>query len=360
MHRMAAMPAALVLAAAMLHGCHPTKPGPGATMQPGMSGAADDPAGARRAPRVRGARVHLGSIEVTPAGSARFALGVAGLPVEVELPPPGAATAVVHVTSPLVFDGIARVDDLPVQTARAAELAGGRVRATAGMRVPSARLTAVGPRADLEVARGVVVRDVQVAEDLLTLDLVPRPPAMLSVGAAAWQPRGSAVHLYPIEGTAAPLTIEVTGALALVLEVQPGERGGMVPVQARWSDGAALIGRVKLAELRELGPDETFAPAELEEGPPGLTDTCGVRSTPRGVSRGVRRISAGAVIYAEPGRGAWARVAAPVDLEIELAPGAAYATIVKVPGLLQLGEPCAESARTWVDARALAGPPPAP
>lgn len=329
-------------------------------MKSDLPGAADDRSKAPYPPRVRGEHVFLQPIEVTLPGGARFTIGVAGVPVQVDLPVRGAASAVVHVASPLAFDGLARVEDLPVQVARSAELANGRVRVTAGVRVRSAGTTAGGVIGDLEMAPGVVVREVLMADDQLTLDLAPRSPGIIAGGAGAWQPRGSSIQLYPVAGTGAPLTIEVSSSLALVLEAQGQERDGLLPVQARWSDGAALSGKVKRAELREIGPSETFAPAELDESPPGGVQSCGPRSTPRGGFRGVRRVSGGAVIYAEPGRGAWARVAAPADLEVEYAPGDRYAAIVKASGIVQLGAGCAELVHAWVDKHALASAPGGP
>ena len=310
---------------------------------------------ALRTSHVQGDRVYLRPIQVTPVGRPGFAVGVNGVPVRVELPVAGCASAVVHVSSPLAFDGVARADDVPVYVVRAAELTSGRVRVTAGMRVRSATTTAAGVVADIVMAPGVVAREVVVPEDLLTLDFTPRSPGV--AGAGAWQPRGSTVQLRPSDGGGAPITVEVSSPIALVLEWQGDERDGLVLVTARWNDGAALTGRVSRTELREIGASETFAAAELVERTPGIVDECGLQGTPRGVVRGVRRVRAGAAIYAEPGRGAWARLTNAADLEVEYTADARFAAIVKTPGIVLLGAACTEVVRAWVEARALSIPP---
>jgi hypothetical protein len=297
---------------------------------------------------------------VTPAGGPAFAIGVNGVPVQIELPSAVAMPAAVHVASPLAFDGVARIDDLAIQLARAADVAQGRVRVTAGMSVRSARTTGAGVTVDIVVAPGVVVRDVVVAEDLLTLNALLRSPGAVAGGARAWLPRGPVVHLYPIDGAGPPISVETSRPFGLALERRGDERDGLIPVQATWSDGAALTGRVGLAELREIGPSDTFLAAPVEDSAPGAIDECGQTSTPPGMFRGMRRAAGGAVIYAEPGRGPWARVSEPVDLEVEYASDARYAAISRAPGIVQLGTRCSALAHAWVETRALSGPRGAP
>jgi hypothetical protein len=358
MHRASAVVVGIVLDGAMLlQGCLATNTDAHGAMKTEMQTASKNQVGALRPSHVRGDHAYLRPIQVTPVSSPSFAVGVNGLPVRVDLPIQQGMSVAVHVVSPLAFDGVARVDDVPLYVARTADVADGRVRVIAGMRVSSARTTAAGVRTDLAMAPGIVVRENLVAEDLLTLDFAPRSPGIVAGGAGGWRPSGSTVHLYPIAGGGTPVTIEVSSPLALVFERQGGERDGLLPVKASWSDGAILMGRVSLAELREIGSSETFPLGEVAESPPGLVDECGLRSTPPGVFRGVRRVLTGAVIYAGAGRGAWAHVTEPVDLEVEYTPQARYATILRAPGIVQLGEGCTELTHAWVETRVLSIPP---
>jgi hypothetical protein len=207
--------------------------------------------------------------------------------------------------------------------------------------------------ADVVMEPGVVVHDAPVGEDLLTLDFVSRSSGMAVGGAGFLRPRGANVLLHELQGSSAPLTIDVATPPGLMFERRGDAKDGLVPVEARWSDGALLVGRVRAEELREIHEGERFALRQGEARAPAAADECGLRSTPRGITRGVRRIPAGTLVYAEPGRGEWARVTEPVDLEIEYPPDAHFASIVSLPGIVEIREGCAETARAWIDLGAL-------
>jgi hypothetical protein len=301
--------------------------------------------------------VYLRAVEVSPPGGTPFAVGVAGLPVRADIPARHAPSAVVvHVISPIAFDGAVPAEEMPFVVAHAAEIADRRLRVVPGMRVRAPVATGGGVIADLVLGPGLVAREVPIGADLLTLDFVARPAATASV-ASGWIPSGPSLRLHALDGAAAPVTVEVTG-LAVMLEQRGTERDGLLPVAASWSDGAALAGRVSLREIRQTKPGETFAAPPIDPGLPAGIDPCGLSSTAPGVWRGPRRVSAGTIVYAEPGRSAWGRLPEAVDLDVELAPGAFYAAIVVLPGLVPLGDACGEP-RAWVEAAALAGPAPA-
>jgi len=341
----------LIVGSSALEGCSATGTGGHVTAMTKVPTPRDGPS------RVEGARAYVQPIWVTPADGGPFALGVVGAHAWAELPARGARALRVHVVSPLDFDGLAQVEDVPFQVARATEVMGGRLRIAAGARVEAARATSVGVAADITLAPGVVALDVPVDADLLTLDFAERSSGMMGSRTRAfdtWVPRGPMVHVQGLNGAGPFLVVELAHPFVLLLEQRGEARDGLLPIEVRWADGSALDGAVSLAELRRLDPGETVPLSEVTPLARAGVDACGVRTVPPGITRGTRHVAEGAVVYAEPGRGVWAHVAAAAVLEIEHAPGSAYAAIVRAPGLVSVGEDCLELAHAWVEASAIA------
>ncbi len=286
---------------------------------------------------VRGDRATL-RVEVAPAGVAAFDVWSRERPYA--LTPRGGDEFAATIDGPLRFRGAVTVGE--VQVRRPVVVAGGMVRLSPEARMNSLR--ARGPDALGEVdLDDVKIEALAVPCDALTVDEVEAPAHDFAAagGDADRVARRDriTVRARPGAGEAVTLVQNERGPIDLVLL---GGDGAWARVAWRSGRGSSVTGWVRRAEIK---PPDGLTMAGFSS-----TTHCG-GGCARIVDglfdgyRGPAAVAAGATVYAEPGRGAWAVVTRRAAFEVVHRRGDRFVAIRRVE---RLDEGCDELYHAWV------------
>jgi hypothetical protein len=256
-------------------------------------------------------------VTIRPIGALPFVVRVDGLPVSAIPAAPEAGSAI-EVGGPLHFYGLARLETLGMRAG--VPLAAGMVQSGSHTRVVAIEPKGGELLGDVQLADSVTVERIAVPCSALALTEAPFPPAQAKTDPE----RSTAKWLSPKDG-AMSLLRSPTGEGSIRVKAEAirvtGSGDGLLRVSMSMDDGARLTGWAARDALDEEGGGG--------RGYGWGGGGCGCSGVPTDLEV---VIPAGTDVFAGPGDGRWARVAAPITLQGHAA-GAEWIQVTGIRGL---------------------------
>jgi hypothetical protein len=288
---------------------------------------------------IRGQRVALDLVMVSPPGEAPFRLAVSGAPATVHLAPPADARAMHHaaVGGAVAFEGAAPGEWAHFVTSKEIALAGGMVRLGRGVLLGDVRGgPGGGAIASVDVGGGVKLPSLAVPCAAIALDEPATADAIEApkegpLDGTSWvaKERRLTLRSRPL-ATAPGYTVEVEYPSALVMS--RARAAGRFALLDSWQARSPIevSGWVDDGEVEGYLPTMRGVTIPRRESPP-------VEPPPpadKGVYDGPATIPPGTVVYAAAGgRGPWAEVRSDKALRVRWKTDERWVQIVAAPGL---------------------------